>query len=414
MGYLGLEKDKKYMELALEIAFKQLGKTSPNPPVGAVIVKNDNIVSTGGTSLYGQDHAEIVAIRNAGTDLEGSEIYVSLEPCSHYGKTPPCTEAIIQSKISKVYIPLLDPNPIVAGKGVARLQEVGVEIVVMKEMAFKAYELIRHFKKYILKNRAYVLQKNAISLDGKIATLAGDSKWISSDYSRFIVHKLRSIVDAVVIGKNTLIQDNPTLNIRFDSFSEEVKRYINNIKDASFLNKSFFLEMLLNLEENEDQNSPLRVIVGLPERIDTDQKIFFDNNFIFFSDEKVKEHLIKREDYTIVSRLINNGQIQFIKGDTRYEQVSNIVGNLSEQGKIFIMLEGGGVLSGSFLSAGEIDQFLYFISPKIIGEGISPITGSGVKTVQGSMDLYDISAVKIKDDILYNAYKCPFNNNSRE
>ena len=413
MGYIELENNKIFMEMALKIAFSRLGKTSPNPPVGAVIVKDEKVVSTGGTSLYGLDHAEIVAIRNAKADLEGSDIYVSLEPCSHYGKTPPCTEAIIQSRIARVYIPLLDPNPLVAGKGVARLKEAGVDVVIMKDMAFKAYDLIRHFKKYILKDRAYVLQKNAMSLDGKIATFEGDSKWISSDYSRYIVHKLRSIVDAVIIGKNTLTQDDPTLNIRFDSFPEDVKRYTNNIKDASFLKKSFFLEMLLNSDETENPNSPLRVIIGLPERINTDRKIFFDDNFIFFTEERNRDDLIKREDYNKITRLISNGRIQFVDGDTRREQIGSIVENLSQQGKMFLMLEGGGTLSASFLSAGEIDQFLYFISPKIIGGGISPIEGAGAKTIQDSVPLYDVSAIMIKEDILYNAYKYPFNENSR-
>lgn len=408
MEFTESNNNRKFMRLALEIAFSRLGRTSPNPSVGAVIVKDDKIISRGGTSIYGHDHAEVVAINNAERDLLGSELYVSLEPCSHYGRTPPCTEAIIQSKITRVYIPILDPNPLVAGKGVARLREAGVDVVILSDMAECAFDLIRHFKKYILYNKAYIIHKSAITLDGKIAATGGDSKWISSEYSRYIVHRLRSIVDAIIIGKNTLFVDNPSLNVRLNSFSDDVKQYYKNCKLQVLGKANFFLEMLLRDEDIEIDRTSYRVIVGLPDNLNFVERIFFDDKFIFFVDEKKRDGLRKRRDYKILQKLILGDKIVFIRGDTPQEHVSNIIDILSQLGMAMLLLEGGGIIAGSFFDVGEIDQFFYFITPKIIGSGKSPIEGEGVTTIQDSLKLCDISTIMIKDDILYNAYKEPF------
>ncbi|MDY6933846.1 MAG: bifunctional diaminohydroxyphosphoribosylaminopyrimidine deaminase/5-amino-6-(5-phosphoribosylamino)uracil reductase RibD [Spirochaetota bacterium] len=413
MGYITSDRDRGYMEKALQLAFSALGKTSPNPSVGAVIVKNNKIISTGSTSPCGQEHAEVVAIRNAGIDIDGSELYVSLEPCSHHGRTPPCTDAIIHSKITRVFIPLLDPNPLVAGNGLARLRKAGVEVVLLSEMADYASDLIRHFKKYILHNKGYIIHKSAITIDGKIATREGDSKWITSEYSRYIVHRLRAIVDAIIIGKNTLQMDNPTLNVRLGSFSDEVIKYFENSNIKIIGRDSLFLKMLFEVGNRVEDRTSSRMIVGLPEQIDFTKNIFFDDNFFFFVNERVKDSLIERDDYNIIKKLIRDNKILFIAGNTGKEQIINIVDTLSQLGKVMVMLEGGGRLAGSFYDAGEIDQLLYFTSPKVIGKGISPIEGEGVSSIQDSLKLYDISAAMIKEDILYNAYKEPFHYNMR-
>ncbi len=398
--------EAKYMEMALEIAFSRLGKTSPNPSVGAVIVKNGHIISTGGTSTYGSDHAEVVAIKNAKADLSGADMYVSLEPCCHnIKKTPPCTEAIKKAKLSRVYIPVLDPNPSVAGKGVQALRDAGIDVVIMTDMAERAYDLIRHFTKYILKGSPYVIHKSALTLDGKIATKSGDSKWISSEYSRYIVHKLRSLVDVVMVGKNTFIKDNPALNIRLDSFPPEVKEYFDKSSITISGRNSFFLEMLLH-SPIETPSSPLRVVVGVPERLDMTKKMFSDDNYLFFSNEAARENLLKEKDNNMRS-IYEAGRLVFVKGHSRSEQAKSILEDLYGRNRMMILLEGGGTIAGSFFDAGEVDQFVYFYSPRIIGKGLDIIGAESKNTVSDSLSLHDISTAMLKDDLIYNAYSEP-------
>jgi diaminohydroxyphosphoribosylaminopyrimidine deaminase / 5-amino-6-(5-phosphoribosylamino)uracil reductase len=402
------ENNKIFMELALEIGFSRLGKTSPNPPVGAVIVRGGEIISTGGTSPCGSDHAEICAIKTAEKDLAGAEIYVSLEPCCHYDKkTPPCTDAIISSGISRVYIPVLDPNPAVAGKGIETLRDAGIDVVVMSDMSERAYDLIRHFRKYILKDIPYVIHKSALTLDGKTASNSGDSKWISSDYSRYVSHKLRSIVDSVVIGKNTMIQDDPALDVRTELFPKEVKEYF---KTSDFFisgRQSFFLEMLLKSQRIDSQVNPLKVIIGLPEKMDFTKKIFNDGKYLLFVNESRKDILIKESENGIIEKLIESKKIIFMQERSRTEQIRFILNELHKLGMTMVMLEGGGTLAGSFFDAGEIDQFIYFIAPKIIGGGKDTLKTEGRQKISESHTLYDISTVMLKEDILYNAYSEP-------
>ncbi len=396
--------NKMYMEKAFEIAFAVLGKTSLNPAVGAVIVKDDVIVSTGGTCPYGHDHAEIVAIKNAKSDVRGSEMYVTLEPCCHYGKTPPCTESIINSGISRVYIPLLDPNPLVAGKGIMRLREAGVDVVIVNEMADYATDFIRQFKKSILRSRSYIIHKSALTLDGRIATRSGDSKWISSIHSRYVVHRLRNIVDAIIIGKGTLVRDNPTLNVRLDSFPDEVRAYLAGLHLPQSGRDSIFLRLLLKCPLHSD-NFPTRVVLGLPDKLNLTDKMFFDDNYLFFVEERVGATLQERDDYGVIKELIEGDRIVLIEGESKREQVHHVLEELNKRGKMLVMLEGGATVAGSFFDAGEIDQFFYFISPRVVGGGIPPIDGEGFNTIGNSPVLHDVTAITIKDDILFNAYK---------
>ena len=395
------DKDTKYMHAALEIAFSRMGRTSPNPSVGAVIVKNGKIISRGGTSAFGDDHAEVVAIKNAEEDLHGAEIYVSLEPCCCHDqkKTPPCADALIQAGITRVYIPVIDPNPVVSGKGIQQLQEAGIDVVVMDDMAHKANDLIRQFRKYIQRKKPFVIHKSAVTLDGSIATESGDSKWISNEYSRYIVHKLRAIVDAVIIGKNTLLADNPALNVRLDSFSEDVKEYFRNSDFSISGRDSFFLRMLLGSDAPDEAVSPLRVVIGLPEE-SIPGNILFDDNYLFFTEESKKD-LLKNG---IHNEMIEAERIVFIEGKSRKEQIEQILGELYNRGKMLVMLEGGGTVAGSFFEAGEIDQVCYFITPKLLGGGKSPLDGTGRVTIQDASALHDVSTVMLKEDVLYNAY----------
>lgn len=395
------DSDLKFMSIALGIAFSRLGKTSPNPSVGAVIVKNGEIVSTGGTSEYGADHAEIVALKNAGKEAEGAHMYVTLEPCCHKGKkTPPCTEAIIKAGISRVYVPINDPNPEVTCNGIQRLQDAGVETVMMDEMKDKAFDLIRQFEKYIVKKKPFIIHKSAMTLDGRIAAPGGDSRWISSEYSRYIVHRLRAVVDAVVIGKNTLEKDNPMLNVRLDSFSDEVKDYFRNNDFVLSGSDNFFIKMLLGSDEPVRKHSPLRVIAGLPEKISESLNLLFDDNYLFIAgpgeEKKLADRTLKKMD--------DSGKIVFAKGKKRHDQVEDVLNELYSRGRMFVLLEGGGKTAGSFFDAGAIDQFFYFLSPRILGGGVSPVAGHGRESVAASLSLKDVSSVMLKEDILVNGY----------
>jgi len=400
---------KKFMQIACEIGFEKMGKTSPNPSVGAVIVRNGNIIGKGGTGIYGSDHAEIAALKDAkksGADLNDAEIFVSLEPCSHYGKTPPCAEAIIKSGIKKVYVPLLDPNPLVAGKGIRMLIDAGVEVEMMYDFASAASDLLRGFKKYILRGRSFIINKCAVTLDGKIATVSGDSKWISSEPSRLLVHKLRSKVDAVIVGKNTFINDNPSLNIRPGDFDEAARAFFSEgtIKPAG--RKNFLIEELLK-SEPDPSREPLRVLIGMPDYIPDDCNFFRNDNYVIITGEKsYKSSFSKNSTLKNMDNKLN----LFVgpDGDPE-EEIDFIFRVLKEKGIMNAMLEGGGGINGTFFNSGSIDQFMYIIAPKIAGDGIPPIKGAGIEKMSDSLLLHDVTTAMIGPDLLYCGYREQYN-----
>ncbi|MEO8400117.1 MAG: bifunctional diaminohydroxyphosphoribosylaminopyrimidine deaminase/5-amino-6-(5-phosphoribosylamino)uracil reductase RibD, partial [Ignavibacteriaceae bacterium] len=205
--------DESYIKLAIEIAKKGMGNVSPNPLVGCVIIKNDRIIGAGYHQKFGESHAEINAINNSKENLEGSTLYINLEPCSHYGKTPPCVDKILEAKIKKVVIGTLDMNPLVSGNGVKKLKSVGIDVKV-GVLENECINLNKFFFKFITKKTPYVTLKAAQTLDGKIADKSGESKWISSLSSRRFVHEFRSKYDAVLVGTKTIIKDNPSLTVR--------------------------------------------------------------------------------------------------------------------------------------------------------------------------------------------------------
>ena len=398
-----------FMICALEQAFAAMGCTSPNPAVGAVIVMNGTVAATGKTSACGGDHAEVTAIKKAPGTLQGAEMFVSLEPCCHYGKTPPCTEAIIRAGIKRVYIPLLDPNPMVAGKGVLALKNAGVDVVIMNEFASQAVDLIRPFRKYILRKRPFIIQKLAVTLDGRTATKSGDSRWISSDCSRYIVHRLRAIADAVIIGKNTLIADNPSLNVRLEEFPDTVKCYFRETNMGIAGYDNYFLKKLLGGDAVVNRDMPLRIVIGLPDKIDSGANFFRSDDYIFFVDENTHAAMKRREDHDLIQEMEKQNKIVFIGGDTRVARVHAIQEELYTRGIMMALLEGGSAISGSFFDAGEIDQYLYFIAPKIIGCGTPAIDGNGISAMQDSVRLKDVSTVMIQEDLLYSGYREPYN-----
>ncbi|HAA43310.1 MAG TPA: bifunctional diaminohydroxyphosphoribosylaminopyrimidine deaminase/5-amino-6-(5-phosphoribosylamino)uracil reductase RibD, partial [Ruminiclostridium sp.] len=207
---------ENYMKRAIELAKKGWGRTNPNPLVGAVIVKDGKIISEGFHEVVGGSHAEVCAINNADTSVAGSTMYVNLEPCSHYGRTPPCVKAIIEAGIKKVVVAMIDPNPKVSGKGVNILKEAGVEVEVgVMEKEAKALNEI--FINYVVNKKPFVIMKTAMTLDGKIATFTGSSKWITGTEARRYVHIIRDRVSAIMVGSNTVIKDNPFLTTRLEN-----------------------------------------------------------------------------------------------------------------------------------------------------------------------------------------------------
>jgi diaminohydroxyphosphoribosylaminopyrimidine deaminase/5-amino-6-(5-phosphoribosylamino)uracil reductase len=398
-----------YMMQALELAFGAMGSTSPNPAVGAIIVKNGVVMGRGSTGPCGGPHAEIRAIQDAGGSLEGAEMYVSLEPCCHYGKTPPCTDAIIRSGIRKVYLPILDPNPLVAGKGVLALGQSGVDVEIVRDAAQLAADLLRPFRKYIMRKKPFVVHKVAMTLDGHIATQSGDSRWISSDSSRCLAHRARLLADAVVIGGNTMRTDNPALTVRLSDFDEGVKASLAETAGNIEGYDNFFLKMLLRFPEGAQRDAPERVVVGLPDDLELHRRFFADDQYLFFVAEEKRKELARRADGARIAEEIEKGKIVFVPGHDRLARVGAVMDELYRRGMMLVLLEGGSALAGSFFDAGEIDHYLYFIAPRVFGRGMPPIAGDGVEAVRESAPVCDVSTVRIAGDVLYSGYAMPYN-----
>ncbi|WP_252230295.1 bifunctional diaminohydroxyphosphoribosylaminopyrimidine deaminase/5-amino-6-(5-phosphoribosylamino)uracil reductase RibD [Clostridium sp. ZBS15] len=357
--------NEKYMGLALELAKKGIGKVNPNPLVGAVIVKDDEIIGIGYHEQYGGPHAEVNAINNATKLLEGSTIYITLEPCAHYGKTPPCVNLIIEKKIKKVVIGMLDPNPMVSGKSVKKLKENDIEVIVGIEEE-KCKKLNESFIKYITSNLPFVILKSAISLDGKIATAIGESKWITSKEARRDGHLLRNKLSAIMVGVNTVIKDNPELTCRI-----------------------------------ENGRNPIRIIVDSTLRIPLDSKIV--NN----SDRLTIVATTKYADKLKKQKLVNKGVrvIEIIDKNKKVDlkELMRYLGNLKIDS---ILIEGGGTLNFSALEENIVDKVRFYIAPKILGgeTSKSSIGGQGFSKLSDAVKLRNLTYEKLSEEIVIEGY----------
>lgn len=363
---------KHYMKLALELAAKWKGFTSPNPVVGAVVVKNDTIVGQGAHKKAGGPHAEVFALEEAGQASEGSTLYVTLEPCSHHGKTPPCTDKIIESGVAKVVAAMEDPNPLVAGRGLKKLEEAGIEVEVglCEEEARKLNEI---FIKYILTRKPYVILKTAISLDGKIAASSGDSKWITNELSRIRVHQIRNQVDGIVVGKNTLLQDDPRLNVRLEGKSSDPQKIV------------LMGELDLTIDELEgkqvfklsSQENPLILVV-------------FEDGITNSQIDKLKELGVE-----VILLPKKDGQLD----------LDQLLMELAGRGITSILLEGGNGLYTGFLKEELVDKIYLFQAPKIVGdEGLNWVGSMGNGAISESLQLKDVDYEPIADNILTIGY----------
>ena len=358
------QEDIEYMRRAIELAERGVGFTNPNPMVGAVIVKGGKVIGEGWHERCGEWHAERNAFKNCTVSAEGATMYVTLEPCCHYGKTPPCTEAIIEHGIARVVIGMEDPNPLVAGKGIAFLREAGIEVVCgIEEEALR--EQNRVFLKYISTRLPWVALKAAMTLDGKIATRTGDSKWITGAEARAYVHELRHRFMAILVGIGTAVADDPLLNCRIEG--RGVRQPIRVVVDS---NARLSLESQLVQTAEE-----YRTIVAYTR---------------FAPEERVKalreagvEMLLCEEKEGLVD-------------------VRNLLELLGQFGIDSILLEGGGNLNYTFLSEGLVDELYAFVAPKIVG-GMSaktPVEGTGVEKMADAINLELKNVLNIGDDVL--------------
>ncbi len=353
--------DEKYMRIAIELAEKGKGRTSPNPMVGAVIVKNDEIVGTGYHQRAGTPHAEIHAITEAGEKAKDSTMYVNLEPCSHYGRTPPCTDAIIKAGISKVIIAMTDPNPKVNGKGKAILESQGIKVVtgILEQEARRLNEV---FIKYITTGMPFVTIKVAMSIDGKIATFCRRSKWISCDDSRLLVHQIRNEVDAIVIGIGTVLCDNPMLTTRLPNGRDAIRVVLDS-------------RARIPLDSNVlNINAQAKTIVAVT-KLATEEKI---------------ERLRKYAEVLIIPE--KDGRVDIVE----------LMKKLAEMEITNILIEGGAEVNASALKGKIVDRVMFFIAPKIIGGNTAPgpIGGNGVEDPSEAIKLTDISIRQVGEDIL--------------
>jgi len=365
---LELDMDLKYMKRALELAKKGEGYTSPNPLVGAVIVKDGKIIGEGYHEKYGSYHAEVNAFLNAKEDVKGATMYVTLEPCSHYGKTPPCANKIVEKGIKKVVIAHKDPNDKVAGRGINILKENGIEVVtgVLEEESRKLNEI---FLKYITTKLPFSILKTAMTLDGKIASRTGDSKWITNEESRNYVHKLRQKLSAIMVGIGTIIADDPYLTTRLEGVpSRDPIRIVVDTKARIPLEAN-----VLNL------NSNARTIVAVTELAPAEKL------------QKIKD----KGGEVIITPLKNN------KVDLNY-----LMKALGEKGIDSILIEGGSELNFSAIEAGIVDKVNAFIAPKIIGGNMAktPIGGQGIELMKNALILNNIDIQRFGDDLMIEGY----------
>ena len=362
-----------HMRLAVALAQGALGSTSPNPAVGAVLVKDGQVVGMGKTQPPGQAHAEIVALREAGEQARGAALYVTLEPCCHWGRTPPCTRAVIEAGVAEVVVAVPDPNPLVAGNGMTELREAGIPVSLLNDglqSCQDVRDLYEGFAKHISTGLPFVLAKFAMSLDGKIATHTGDSKWVTGPEARALVQLMRRRTDAIMVGANTVLADDPQLTAR------------------------------------GDDNLPLE---RQPVRVSLDSQCRMP----------VRSQLLRQPGLTLVyttaaapagnvSGLLRAGAEVVTVGATSEGMVSprEVLADLGHRGIVNLLVEGGGKTLGSFFDGGMVDKLHAFVAPVIIG-GIgaaSPVEGVGAEVMAGTHRLEGASIRQVGPDWLITGY----------
>lgn len=360
--------DRNYMQEAIDLAKLGVGYTNPNPLVGALVVKENQIIARGYHAAYGQDHAEVMAIKNASESVVGATVYVTLEPCAHYGKTPPCANFLVASGIKKVVIGMVDPNPLVSGKGIKILNNHGIETVVgvLEEPIRKMNEIFIH---YMTHETPFTILKYAMTLDGKLGTRAGHSQWISHEASRAYVHTIRHRVAGIMVGIGTVLTDDPLLSTR--------------------------------LEKGEGAN-PISIIIDRLGRIPLNAKLF--------------SMLPSRPVWVVVGESTSGSNIEAIKAvgatvlvmpeKNEHIDLIALMIELRRLGIDSVLLEGGAQLAYGALNAGVVQKVMAFIAPKIVGgqTAKSPVGGTGVSTMAEALILKEVTYQIIGTDVLVEGY----------
>lgn len=367
------------MKQALSLARLALGQASPNPAVGAVIVKGGAVVGVGYTQPPGSCHAEIMALKQAGEEARGSIMYVTLEPCCHFGKTPPCTKAIIDAGITEVHMAMVDPNPVVAGKGWKELEDAGVKVYT-GEHEGEAQQLNEAYTKHITTGIPFITAKFAMSLDGKIASRSGDSKWISGSESRKYLHHLRYTSDAIMAGVNTVVADDPQLTARCHATG------------------------------GTSRKQPLRVIVDGDGRTPLNARVFSmpGKTVVALGKKATKK---QKADFSGVGAEL----LELPSGEPGIVDLQNLFKALGGRGITSVLVEGGGILLGSLFDGKLVDKVVAFIAPIIIGgkEAKTAVAGEGVEKVAESLRFERTKVETIEGDLVFTGYVPSANRNIR-
>lgn len=353
-----------YMKLAINNAVAMKGQTNPNPLVGAVIVNDNRIVGVGAHLKAGGPHAEIHALNMAGDQAKGGTMYVTLEPCSHHGRTGPCAVAIVEAGIKKVIVATLDPNPLVAGNGIKILKDANVEVVVgvCEQESINMNEV---FNKFITTKTPFITMKSATTLDGKISTFTSDSKWITSLEARKDVHQLRHEHSGILVGVQTVIKDDPELTTRI-----------------------------------EHGRNPIRIILDSRLRIPLNSKVV--------TDQQAETWVFTSKNYSNAARdhLESLGVKVFITSGDEKVNLQDTIRILGENGVSSVLIEGGGEVNASFLGEQLVDKLVLYIAPKIIGGKQAPgfIGGAGIEKMADAINLSDLELIKIGKDYKFVGY----------
>lgn len=364
--------DYRHLARAIELASRGRGRVHPNPVVGAVIVKDGEVLGEGWHAEYGGPHAEINAINACGdADLTGATLYVSLEPCCHHGKTPPCTDAIIAAGIKRVVVASDDPTEKASGRGLGILRDEGITVeVATGELATRARLANQAFRKHARTGRPWVLFKSAMTLDGKVATRTGDSKWISSPASRELAHRWRGSVDAVAVGIGTALADDPQLTAR------------------------------VTLDDGLPAMQPRRVV------FDSTAQLPLDSKLVAQAREVPLIVVVSRAaPRANVSALESAGADVIVStGQNEPARVRSALDQLGERGITSVLLEGGPRLAGAFFDAGEIDEVRLFLAPLIIGGSArDPLEGQGSERISETLRALTLECERVADDLLVSA-----------
>ena len=356
-----------YMSRALDLAGQALGTTSPNPAVGAVLVKDGQVVGEGYTQAPGEAHAEIVALRQAGERARSATLYVTLEPCRHQGRTPPCTSAIVAAGVVEVHMSLLDPNPLINGKGREDLEEAGISVAV-GEQEEEARRVNEAYLKFTRTGLPFVIAKYAASLDGKIATRTGDARWITGDAARRRANQLRAASDVVMVGIGTVLADDPLLTARDD-------------------------------HDRPLPHQPLRVIVDSSGRTPATARLLQEPGRVLIAGSRISPRragALKRAGAEVLELPAGDGSVD----------LRALMTTLGQRQAIAVLVEGGGGLLGSVLGQEMADKLTVFLAPVIIGgeEAVPAVGGAGSDTVAEAMRLRNVSVEQVGEDLMVVGY----------